>query len=454
MNALVVAAACLGPLMLGAPLLEAMGLGPRRDRLAFLAWAWAGGGVTLALLLLGCFLLGVPAAWWGVVPIPAALVLLGCARRARVVDAAPGVADAGAAAPIGWGYGVWVAVLAAFTLLHSVAGAARPCVEGDEGNIWSLKAKTLFAGLGPDFAALQVHNLHPDYPLLNPLLQAWVYALHGGIDHFLNRVPVQAFALALLLALAAALRRRLPALPAGLLLLLCVGAADFGGLARSAYADGMLACGLVLAVDGWLRHAAGEGAAARRLGALGLLLAAWSKNEAALFVVAAVAAASLLALLRRVRFRPGAAAAFSLPALLVLALTWACNAAFGLRNDLLGANPTGQGMLALFVAQFGERFPAVLARAGNEMLAPGSPQGAMLLLLPLCLLLVPRRALAAGPGVPGLALLFSAVGLHLVYVGSHLGLQFHLQTSYTRVLFQLLPAFLVWLAAVGYPDRR
>ena len=72
----------------------------------------------------------------------------------------------------------------------------------------------------------------------------------------------------------------------------------------------------------------------------------------------------------------------------------------------------------------------------------------MLLLVPLALAWSWRTV---GPvlRVPGLALLLALAGVHLVYIGSFLELEFHLATSYTRVLFQLLPAALSWLAALA-----
>ena len=49
--------------------------------------------------------------------------------------------------------------------------------------------------------------------------------------------------------------------------------------------------------------------------------------------------------------------------------------------------------------------------------------------------------------IPTLALIGAYTGLHVVYVGSFLELRMHLDTSYLRVLFQLVPVTLVLLAA-------
>src|SRR5213076_106620 len=121
-----------------------------------------------------------PGRWFWLLPILGAVLALPwpVARPAAL----PPAAAARKAAEVAWLAGV--GALLALTVLRMLAGSSRPCIEGDEGNIWSLKAKTLFTGLGPEFASLQGANPHPDYPLLDSLLQAWVYALHGGIVHF------------------------------------------------------------------------------------------------------------------------------------------------------------------------------------------------------------------------------------------------------------------------------
>ena len=64
-------------------------------------------------------------------------------------------------------------------------------------------------------------------------------------------------------------------------------------------------------------------------------------------------------------------------------------------------------------------------------------------------LLLPRRAFGPRLALPMLALAGAFVGIHVVYVGSFLPLRFHLDTSYARVTFQLLPAALVLGAALA-----
>ena len=87
------------------------------------------------------------------------------------------------------------------------------------------KAKALYdtGGLGADYAAAlgaDVAAPHKDYPLLNPLLQSWVFLHRGRVTHVENRLPIQLLFVALVLALASALRHHAsPGIGAALLVL-------------------------------------------------------------------------------------------------------------------------------------------------------------------------------------------------------------------------------------------
>ena len=339
---------------------------------------------------------------------------------------------------------------AVYCVFHFVAAAARPSVEGDEGNIWSLKAKSLLVDwYGGDFAAAQVWNLHPDYPLLNPLLQAWVHSQAGEILQFENRLLVHLCVLGLWLALCVALRRRVGGWLAALLALTVLLAPRFFWLCRPSFADGMVALGAVLAIDGWLRYRDSGRPAWLRLAALGAALALWSKNEAALYAASVAIAAALAVVLRRARLRPpsaAAAGALLIPLGVVTAqVLW--NRQFALRNDLFGDNPTGKSVTTLFVEQFQERAWVVGGRA-LWLISNVAREFGVLLVVFTAPLIWPRIALGKRLFVPTLALIGSAVGLHLVYVGSHLDLDQHLATSHERVLHQLVPVALVWFAAL------
>ncbi|MFM1870657.1 MAG: hypothetical protein RL398_79 [Planctomycetota bacterium] len=452
---MVAALAALAPLPLGWAVLRTVGVRRADEPLAWWAWAYLLGSLVLGLWMQAAVMLGAADAWWlhlGLLAVPAAAAWRGPRRPSSSLEAA--VAGEPLAA-VGRGYAVFVLLGAALAVWFAAAGMDRPCIEGDEGNIWSLKAKSLLVDWGSDFGPLQVYNLHPDYPQLNPLLSAWMYVWTGGepFDQFRLRWPIQLGSVALFVALAAALRRRLPARFAAPLAALVLLEPEFLQLCRVAYADGMVALGLVVALDAGLAwHRRGDRRLPWLVGA-GLAYAAWSKNETMLYLAAFAGAWVLLRLVRGAGRTLGAGGRLALlPLAFVVANNVLWNRAFGMKSDLLGANPTGKSMFALMQEQWPERIPALLAEFGRLCVDLGHAH-AMFAALAIAAVLCRRRLLDRGLAVPVVALAGALVGLHVVYVGSFLPLRFHLDTSYTRVLFQILPAAVLLLGDLLAADR-
>ncbi|MCA8952986.1 MAG: hypothetical protein KDE27_25975 [Planctomycetes bacterium] len=466
MNPLALSWSLAVPLLLGILLLRLLGLRHRDDRIGFPAWSWLLGCLALAALLRLCREIGLPVGVWWAAPLPALGLLLlvprllGARRRAAA-------ASASAVPPTPAWFHAFVAVGVLFCLWFALVGFDRPCLEGDEGNIWSLKAKSLLVDWdgsygGPGFAAAQVWNLHPDYPQLNPWLQAWVYALTGvpDFEQFANRWPIQLCDVALFVATAAALRRLVAPILAAMLAALVLLEPEFRDLCRTAYADGMVAFGVVVALDAFLRWRSGGPRAFAWLAALGFAFALASKNEATLYLASLALALPIARwLLRREPLCGGLVGrnlALLLPPILVAVNTTMWNRRFGMKSDLFGANPTGKSMFALMAEQWRERVPLLAGEAARAVAALEHSHAVFGLLL-FAAIVVPRRAFGRELALPLLALFGSLAGLHLVYVGSFLPLRFHLDTSYLRVLFQLLPAAVVLLGAclaAGWPRRQ
>ncbi|MCA8976865.1 MAG: hypothetical protein KDC98_19235 [Planctomycetes bacterium] len=437
--------ALAAPLLIGVPALALLGLPWRRDRLGRTASAWLLGCLGLGAMVQLGIECGLPRSWWWGLPIaPAAPLVVLARRRSAARDT-----EEPAAADLPFTIFVVAGVLVG--LWFALAGMDRPCVEGDEGNIWSLKAKSLLVDFPEPFATTQVFNLHPDYPQLDPLLQSWVYALTGVPDfvQFENRWPVQLCCLALFVATASALRHRLPTLVAAPLASLILLEPEYQSLCRTAYADGMVALGLTVALDSFLRWRDGGERGQVWLSGLALAFSLWSKNESMLYLASAAIAAVLVrswAHPLRGGWSPRNLVVL-LPAAAVVAYTALWNRRFGMRSDLLGANPTGKTMFELMAEQWRDRVPAMLAEAWSSTLALGHVHAVFAALL-LAVALLPRVALGRRFALPVLAVSGGLAGLHIVYVGSFLPLRFHLDTSYLRVLFQILPVTLVLLGAV------
>jgi hypothetical protein len=468
----------LFPLLAGVALVRAAGVRFRDDRLAFFGWAWLAGTLALTLLLFGW-------SWFGL-PMPglATSVLLAVtaagaewiARRGArgAAPAATSTAAAPAPAPVGPLERVLFVAALAFALLVTLdrvvsANASIICL-GDESAIWAAKARVFWFGGGmtEDFRRILFEQrvAHRDYPPMNPLLQWWTWLAAGRMTAFENRFPIQCFAPALILVAAGALRRFLrPGLAAALLLLVVLNQGTAIST-WSALSCGIVAFGMLVAADGWLRFDESGRPRDFALFAAGLAAALWAKNEGAMLAAlfgGAIAVAACVSKGTRARLAAlrGAWAWLVLP-LACEAAHRAFNFRYGLTNDLVGT--PGEGFLQHLAARmdfaslrtlatwFAESL-IVPSTLGDRFAAPESlwfaPSDQNLLLLAALLVAVvdPRGAFRSGRGVVFATLALALAGFAVVYLGTQYDLVWHLDLSVGRVLFDVAPAAAVALAS-------
>jgi len=449
---LVLAAMLVLPLLAGLGVLRAMRIDGRDDALALLGWAWAAGALATGVVLLAWLALGLPLVPWG----PSVLVWLLAAwmlkRRPRGAGAPPAPTPATSApAPERALLGAVVVLALALCGLRMLDALSTLVALPDEATIWAGRAKALWhagaldAGYG-ELARRGAPLFHADYPLLDTLLQTWTFVLADGVLHAENRLPVQLCMVALVLVAAAALRQQVRPAVAAALLAALVLTEPVRELTRFAYADHMVALGLLVAVDGWLRWLREGRARFWRLAMLGLALAVASKNEG-LLIGMAFGAGILVAAAARVPLpRPGRALGWVAAPVAAALVHAAVNLAFGFRNDLLATHASGT-VWELLPARLLERGGLVAARFLEYGALDVRHAGGLLAGWALVTLAHPRRALRACGVAPALALALALTGLALVYAGTPWDVDWHVGLSLSRVLFQLVPAAAVLLAA-------
>jgi hypothetical protein len=438
--------ALVAPWLLGAGLLRTCGVGLRRDPLGALGWSYFAGALGMAFLFWAWLLAGMPCGgrWLAAAAIAAGAVLVWLVPER---DGAP------APLPRPRENLLLLGVVAALALLTLDRIAIADCfaiVSGDEANIWAAKAKLLVhaRAFDADLAVEARHSvMQPAYPLLNPLLQIGVYAAAGETTHVASRLPMQLAVLAMLPAVAAGLRRHVrPAIAAVLLALLWMH--DELRLAtRQAIADPLVAAGLVVVLDVWLRWRATADPAWWRLCALALAFLVWTKNEGALLALvlaATIGASRVLGLLAPGRGRrhllwlalPGG----------VLAAHWAFNEWLGFRDVFLDPGFSGSSFLGRLVEQAGPWAATVLAHTWEHALAGTSARGLLLALLALAALF-PMRLAASAALVPGATVLGALGAYQIVFLATPHGVPFQLDTGGARIVFQLVPAAALALGA-------
>jgi hypothetical protein len=196
-----------------------------------------------------------------------------------------------------WGPPHWVPLAGALALLgvlveYGRAFAVAPLNRYDAWAIWALKGHALYAFGWADpavFAGDEYRFANLDYPLLLPALEALDFHAMGAFDTRVLHLQFLLFLLAALMALAALLQDRVPALLRwGSLLAVALTPALFDQL-LTAYGDAPLALTFAvgLAASGrWLITNERWSLAVAGLCFAGALL---TKNEGSLFVLAAFA---------------------------------------------------------------------------------------------------------------------------------------------------------------------
>jgi len=434
--------ALLLPLLLGAGTLRLLGLRFSSDRLAFPGWAWMTGGLVCATaegawLLAGLGTRSPRALSAGLWLLALALFLAG--RRVPVVPATPRPAASRAAR-------LCFALALGAVLLILVDRILRWSLDAiyldDEAHFWAYRAKILFTagGFGGAYGSEIRAAAHPDYPLLNPLLQLWVYIQAGAVTHAANRVPIQLVTLAVACVLGAGLRGRVSPWVAAALLFSFGGTWPMDSASHRAHSDLMVGLGALVALDAWLRWNEERRGAWLGLCALGTAYLAWAKHEGFL-IACAIAAALLWVRLRQAGWRPGRLRPRRedlwclLPALF-LALTWAHNLYFDVRvSHLQGASG---GLLERLRATWSTNLLPVLDSLASYSISDSFQAFPAALLV--LVLLAPRRTLAGPLGPPLGALVLTLCGMGLVLIATTGDLDWHLDTTAWRLLLEVYPA--------------
>ena len=461
----------LGPLVLGAAALAALGVRLRDDRLGWLGLCHVAGALLLALLLGTATRFGLP------LTLPAVLALLGGAAlllalpallrlrtaEPRADDPAPPGTAAGRLL-----FGAAVALSLVLLVDRALVSAGSPIHFGDEATIWNAKAKSLwFAGGITDrlgfYASSVLSVFQPDYPMLLPWNIVWVDLCAGAPTDVEARWPAQLALVALLLVAAGAIRRRAPPALSALLVLALGTSRALDRQVLETFADGLVALGTLVLVDAWMRFEATGGSRFARLAVVGAAFAAAAKNEGLLVMACFAAALGIGAALdrglrARLRRLAASAAVLLLPAA-VVALQHADNARFGWSNDLTGSgtefwrfvsSQASLESLATIARSYGATSLSTINRAEVPFWADRADQN----LIPAALLVLALLSIRARwPSVPGrrvaaLAMVLWFAALVPIYLSSRVSVDWQLLHSTDRVCFQMVPAAAVLLASL------
>ena len=334
----------------------------------------------------------------------------------------------------------WWLVIGCAVITAGVQGWRSPHGEIDAFAIWNLRARFLHRG-GDDWHTAFNPLLpwsHPDYPLLLPtnVARCWTYA--GSETTAVPRTISMLFAggtVGLLVSGVAWLRTPSQGCLAGIVLL---ATPYFVELTTAQFADVPLSFYFLASVLLFEMYDRLDGKVFRLPLLAGLLagMAAWTKNEGQLFLVATLAARGVTALgggeSWRVRLR-------ELLAFTVGLAPFLCCLAF-FKLSIVPGNDLVEGQSWSGMAQrFGtlERYRVVGKEVGEGLLRLGRSAGAVLPLYALLLGFAPkarRQSLHAA-----VVLVVMLVGYTLIYLITPHDVTWHVRFSVDRLLMQLWP---------------
>lgn len=350
----------------------------------------------------------------------------------------------------GWQVSGWVIEGLLLTLLGLVwvwllaAQVTTPLTSVDGSAIWMYKAKAFYLNGSLNLTDLAAYA-HLDYPVAYPLMVAGFYMLGAGLNESLAFGITGLFALAGMSLLYGYARRRLPAPVCAALSLLLVSlspvfgliyATDFMGLADFQVGVAFLFFGVSYSL--WLETKE-DGPTYLGLTLLAGTLAASLKNEGITFLLLGLLAIGLGLFLKRGQWRLYLADRrlwVGLGIMIIAVGGWNLFTRLnGYTTDLAGA---------FSASRFFEEVPKRSASIAELLGERFRPDGAYLLLglLPLfsafALLARPnRRSLLI---LILLALLIGQAGFYLlIYVVTPLPLEFHINTTWSRLTAQLVP---------------
>jgi len=353
-----------------------------------------------------------------------------------------------------------VLALLVFTWLMSTAveWILHPHGAWDAVAIWNLHAHYLVAG-GARWSELSRQGArcayHADYPLLVSAAVARLWNLSGATSPAVSGLLGAWFAAATVLLCSGAVGAVRGTNQALLTAVALLGGSFFVRQSGSQYADVPLAFYMLAAVAACVLHEATGRRAPGWLVVAGLCagLAAWTKNEGVLFVVALIAVCTATSI-RRAGWRTTRrdAAALAIGLLPVLCVVAYFKLAFAPVNDLAA----GQGPQATLARLLdASRYPQIAIGLGRAI---GRVAKLLLAVLPAYYLLMGATRVAAGRAAARFALSVFAVmlgGYCGVYVLTPQALTWHLNTSAPRLMLQLWPGTLMgvflFLAA---PEER
>jgi len=347
---------------------------------------------------------------------------------------------------------VLICLITLQTLYNFFRALIRPIEAHDAVAIYGIKSKMIYlaGGITGEFftkLASNFHGAHPDYPLLVPLSEVWVYTFLGQFNDILVKAIFPLSYLAFLFVFYAVLKRitEKPCI-ALLFTFLLATVKQFADFATIGVADLWLGIYFTIGILYLYLWFAEKKAGFLNISLLSIILAVWTKNEGMLLALIAVIIFLIYVAANFGKIKKQElAGVFAYPLLVILAIfSWsAFKHGLGLVNENFNFSMVNFGNLMSGLS----KIPAILYEYQKQFFGPNR-WNIIWILFFVVFVKEFKRVFSGDIKYVTLIFLLFALGYGSMYIFSTVGLGFFLTTTGSRFLLHILPVTVFWMALI------
>jgi len=344
------------------------------------------------------------------------------------------------------------------TLYNFFRALAKPIESHDAISIYGIKSKMMYLSkaVSSDFfsnLSSFFQGSHPDYPLLIPLSETWVYTFLGRFNDLLVKAIFPMFYLSFVFVFYSILKRITKSRFVSLLFtFLLISVKQFSDYATIGYAD--LELGIYFAVSIfylflWMGDREKRGFFWISL--VSSVFCIWTKNEGMMLALIAAGILLFYMLMNIQKTTKGEIAKIIIYALVILMVI----VSWGIFKDSKGLANENFNLSMISLKSFAEnlnRIPAILYEYQKQLF--GFKKWNIIWVLFVFIFLKEfKTAFSGNIKYLTCTFLLIAIGYSLIYIFSAVGIKFLLSTTASRFLLHVLPVAVFWMVLIANKQK-
>lgn len=334
------------------------------------------------------------------------------------------------------------------TFYNFLRALIKPMESYDAVAIHGLKSKVIFFanGIGPDFfktISMNFGGAHPDYPLLLPLCENWVYVFLGNFNDQLVKIIFPLFYISILFLLYAVLKKMTGNTLIPLLMTFALSSIkQFSDYATIGYADLILAVYFGTAIFYLYLWSVSNNELYLKICTISLIFCVWTKNEGMLLALIGIFLLFVYGIqYLRERKKTTFYVTLAILSVLCLSLLWH---GFKHTNNLINENFNLSMVNTENLIHGLKRIPLIIYEYQKQFF--GFKKWNLVWIVTIFLFIKDfRYIISTHIKLLGYVLFLFALGYTTVYIFTTTEIDFLLRTTASRFLIHILPVAVLWL---------